>query len=264
VIAANHFGYKETVSYHFYGKEHIRVGFIPGVPEKRRDLFDAIERRQVTRSVYENKNIPSDQLADLVITSNEPDVFVQVFDNEEEITSLLPYIREAMKEQLNDKQFQQELAEWIRFNQHAAIEKKDGLKAELIGIPSAPTWLGKLLFSTFLSVDKEVEKVINMVRSSSALLLFVGLRDEKETWVNVGRSYQRIALASTALGIRHAHVNMPCEVISVRKKLKKELFYSDGEPLLMIRLGYAKEAVRSLRRPLDEVLLENRAEVKIL
>jgi len=49
---------------------------------------------------------------------------------------------------------------------------------------------------------------------------------------------------------------MPCEVESVRRKLSSQLGLNpDEQPLLLIRMGYASEVPRSIRRPLDEVLV---------
>lgn len=85
---------------------------------------------------------------------------------------------------------------------------------------------------------KEVETIIELVKEA-------------------GRTFQRIALKATSLGIVHAHLNMPCEVESVRKKLSNHLGLNpDEQSLLLRRMGYAAEVPRSIRRPIDEVLIK--------
>jgi hypothetical protein len=255
VVAANAFGYKETVSYHFNGdQDYIRVSLEPTERTKDLNLFLAIDERQVTRSVYNKQNIPATQLVDMVIAARERDVFLNIYDTEEEIAGLVPFVEEAAVLQYGDKDFRRELAEWVRFNDEEAAEQKDGLRSRLLQAPEVPTWMGKLYMNHFVSAEGEAKKARELVESSSALVLFTALNNNKEGWVNLGRCYERMALMATALGIRHAHVNMPCEERAVREKLKRSLGYVTEEPLLLIRLGYAEAAPRSYRRRLEEVM----------
>ena len=74
----------------------------------------------------------------------------------------------------------------------------------------------------------------------------------------MGRSFERVVLTATLLDIKHAHMNMPCEVPSVREKLRIHLRLGDAHPLLLLRIGYAKPMAQSPRRPLHEVLADKR------
>jgi len=65
-----------------------------------------------------------------------------------------------------------------------------------------------------------------------------------------------VALTATTLDIRHAHMNMPCEVPALRDELRRHLELGAAHPLLLLRLGYAKPMPRSPRRPLEEVVVE--------
>ena len=65
------------------------------------------------------------------------------------------------------------------------------------------------------------------------------------------------ALQATALGIRNAFLNQPVEVTKLRPKFAKSLgLDEDSRPDLIVRFGKGPEMPRSLRRPLEEVLLE--------
>ena len=255
VIAANSFGYKEKIIYHF-NDEQDRIEIQLEASERAKDLnlFAAISERQVTRSIYNKQTIPTGQLIDMIISAREKDVFLNLFDTEEEIASLLPFVEEAVTLQYADKDFRKELAEWVRFNDDAALTQKDGLRSQSLDAPTVPTWMGKMYLNHFVSAAGEAKKARELVQSSSALLLFTTLNNTKEGWVNLGRCYERIALKTTALGIRHAHVNMPCEEKTVREKLKRALGYVSEEPLLLIRLGYAEPTPSSYRRQVEEVL----------
>jgi hypothetical protein len=123
-----------------------------------------------------------------------------------------------------------------------------------LGFPFVPRWLGRFILKTFAKPESEASKTEKQIRSSSLLLLFISKKNDKKHWVETGRSFQRIALTATTLGLAHAHLNLPCEVESVRKKLSTQLGLDHEEqPLLLIRFGYAKERPRSPRRPAEEV-----------
>jgi len=74
-----------------------------------------------------------------------------------------------------------------------------------------------------------------------------------EHWVNLGRAFQRFGLTATKLNISHAHVNMPCEEISVRKKIMKHYNLKNEHPILLIRFGYSNKMPYSFRRYVEEV-----------
>jgi hypothetical protein len=49
------------------------------------------------------------------------------------------------------KPFVKELKSWIRFNGAEAVQTGDGLFAKSSGNPTAPNWLGNLLFDRFFT-----------------------------------------------------------------------------------------------------------------
>lgn len=93
------------------------------------------------------------------------------------------------------------------------------------------------------------------IRSSSALMVFIAQTNDKITWVKVGQSFERVALTATSLNIRMAHLNMPCEVVSVRAKLAEHLRLPDTHPLLLLRIGYAQVMPRSPLRAVKEMII---------
>jgi hypothetical protein len=134
-------------------------------------------------------------------------------------------------------------------------QRLDGLTAPALGMPSIPRWLGELIMRKLVSPGTEAKRCEKAIRSSSHLLLFIARANDRKHWVDLGRAFERIALTATSLGIAHAHLNMPCEVLSVREKLIRHLGLQHGkQPLLLIRLGYASAAPRAPRRPVEEVL----------
>jgi nitroreductase len=107
--------------------------------------------------------------------------------------------------------------------------------------------------STRRTYDREARRTAEAVRSSSALALFATERNGRKGFVDLGRSLERLALAATALGLKHAHVNMACEVPPVRERLRAHLGPGHAQPLLPVRFGYTPARPRSLRRPVEDV-----------
>ncbi len=58
-----------------------------------------------------------------------------------------------------------------------------------------------------------------------------------------------------AHGVRNAHLNQPVEVPSLRPQFAGLLGVTQGRPDLVVRFGRGPEMPRSLRRPLDAVLI---------
>jgi hypothetical protein len=77
----------------------------------------------------------------------------------------------------------------------------------------------------------------------------------KAHWIEVGRCYERFALQATALGIRNAFLNQPVEVASVRSPFADAMGLAGQRPDLVVRFGRGPSLPRSLRRPVQAVLV---------
>lgn len=259
VISAKQKGLKSSVDYFpsDENKECIRITFIGETNESEQELFEAIPVRQSNRSMYNQQEIPSADIDKLLRSNESKTVTVKTFNTKENsVEPITELVKEACKIQFNDRQFVEELISWIRFTRKEVRIKKDGLTAEVMGFPYIPRWLGRIILKTFVKPKSESEKAEKQIRSSSHLFLFTCKKNDKRHWAETGRVFQRIVLTAASLGITHAHLNMPCEVESVRKKMSEHLGLNPEErPMLLIRLGYAAEVARSPRRSPDEVLM---------
>lgn len=235
VVAANAFGYRESVTARFSDEQDsVRITLEPTESMNGQDLFLAIGERGTVRSAYRAQPIPAGQLADLALQARERDVFLKIFDTEEELRRLLPLVEEAVILQYRDRDF----PTWLR-----------NPAGELMETGSVPRWMGSMYAAHADAAKVEARKVRELVQASAALVLFATTNNSKEGWMSLGRSYERLALRATALGIRHSLLNMPCEEKVVCEKLKRELGYGSEEPGLLIRLGYEEEtAAGSYRR----------------
>ncbi len=256
VIAAQKDGYFSKVNYFPNSEEYLEVEFSEGPSAEVTDLYRAIPERQSNRRIYDGSPIPDDHLQQLANANTYPDVDLKInLTDDKQIGPVIKLVKEANQIQFNDSAFVEELISWIRFSKHEELERKDGLTSSAMGFPSVPRWLGKMIIRNFATPEGEAKKCENMIRSSAALIFFIAKNRTKKNWVDVGRSFERTALTATSLGISHAHLNMPCEVESVRNKFSEFLELKENEePLLLIRFGYAKPMPRSPRRDISEVI----------
>ncbi|WP_290649956.1 nitroreductase family protein [Aquisalimonas sp.] len=221
--------------------------------QTRARLFAAIPQRQSTRRLFDGSPIPLSTLDALRAIAGQPMVTTYAMTTETEVESVIERVEEGCREQFSDAAFVSELMHWIRFSQGEAKARQDGLAANVMGFPFVPRRFGVLMMRITAGPKREAARTARQVRSSSALMLFVAEENDKKTWVRVGRGFQRMALLATAEGLKHAHVNMPCEVPAVRERLRRELGLQ-GWPMLLIRLGYADAMPRAHRRPVRDVI----------
>ncbi|UEX77841.1 Acg family FMN-binding oxidoreductase [Sediminicurvatus halobius] len=216
-------------------------------------LFRAIPKRQSTRRAFDSRPLPAAVVRAIAELAAEPLVSPRLVTDRDLIGRVAEQVESACRTQLADPAFVEELICWIRFGRREAEARGDGLAARVMGLPSMPRWLGKRLMRLALTPAREAARAAAQVRSSSALMIFSVETDTPEAWVRAGQSFERAALLATSEGVRHAHVNMPCEVPEASERLRVA-FGLSGRPVLLIRLGYAEPMPFSYRRPLPDVV----------
>lgn len=218
-------------------------------------LFEAIPDRQCTRAEYDGSPLSTVELKTLAGAGSDTDVQVLLFTEKTAMEKILEYVAQGNTSQMRDPAFIKELKAWIRFNESDAVRTGDGLFAGASGNPTAPHWLGNRLFDLFFTPQRENEKYAGQVRSSAGIAIFVSEHDDKAHWLAVGRCYERFALQATALGIRNAFLNQPVEVPTLRTQFAQYLGIGGRRPDLVVRFGRGPLMPRSLRRPLEAILV---------
>ncbi len=231
----------------------IRVDFEPTSPSESAQ-YRAIPERQSTRADYDGRSVPTDQLALLEEAGRSRPVAVRIFTDHRDLERILEFVVAGNTVQMRDEAFMTELKKWLRFSESAVVRHRDGLFSASSGNPTVPNWLGQIVFNLAFTEDSENDKYASHIRSSAGVIAFVSERDDIESWVEVGRCFQRFALQATALGLRHAHINQAVEVPEVRAQFSDYLGIGDRRPDLLVRFGYGQELPKSLRRPVEEVL----------
>jgi len=94
------------------------------------------------------------------------------------------------------------------------------------------------------------------LRSSAGAVLVTSDKDDKATWVRTGQVYERMALKMTPLNIKRASLNQPIEVDMLRSQFQRAMGLGEHLPQLLVRFGYATLMPCSLRRPVEQVLIQ--------
>lgn len=223
-------------------------------PARDTALCAAIPERQSTKSDYDGTPLSPEELAALTRAAELPGVQVAWITERERIEEALAWVLAGNDAQMDDPAFVRELKHWIRYNPGAALASGDGMLGACSGNPSAPDWIGPFLFTLAFRKGTERAKLSRQLRSSAGLVVFAADEETPEGWIRVGRAFERFALQGTALGIRHAHVNMPVEVPRLRPRFAEWLGMPGRRPDLVIRFGRAAPMPYSIRRPLEDVI----------
>ncbi len=216
----------------------------------RSPMAEAIPERQTTRAAFDGKAVPAAELTQLERIARGPGVTPVFVTDHAQKRRLLDMAAAASREWRADPAKLAELRRWTRFDDASALSTLDGLAPGPAGRAALPPVLGGALFDLLAASDRQTDQLVTRVRSSAGLLAFVTAVDDRAHWVETGRAFQRFALRSTALGIRHDWVNAPTELPALRPRLGMELGEPAGRPSLLLRFGYGPARPRSLRRDL--------------
>ena len=218
-------------------------------------LFRAIPERQSTRSPFDGQPLTRDELQMLEEAGAGNGVRVVLLTGKPEMEKILEFVVEGNAAQMRDPAFVDELKAWIRFNRAEAVRTGDGLFSGATGSPTMPRWLGSRIFGMVFKEKTENDKYAKHLRSSSGVAVFVSEADDSAHWVEAGRCFERFALQSAVLGIRNAMINQPVEVAALRRRFAAHLGIGTGRTDLVVRFGRGPKMLRSLRRPVEAVLV---------
>lgn len=252
LLAARAAGYAADVAYP-NEDDLIRVQLAPDAPQAS-PLFDAIPLRQTTRSVYDGRPAPVADLDSLQSLPQAAGVSLRLLTAPAEMETALAYVNAGNLRQYADRAFVDELIDWLRFNKQEALGTLDGLYARCSGNPAVPRWVGQM-FVGGTKPQQQADADAAKLRSSAGAVVIATDADDSAAWVRAGQLYERLTLQMTALNIKSALLNQPIEVAALRSQFQGALGLNAAQPQLLVRFGYANALPRSLRRPVQQVLL---------
>ncbi len=254
-IAALHKGYKTTVSITEKGIIHIKLD--KQNSKTTSPLFSQITVRQTNRSIYNGNIIPKDNINQLKTVEYEPHVKVHFFKNgTSKFDSISNLIYEGNRRQMQDKNFKAELQQWMRYNKKHQNVTRDGLSYAVFGAPNLPRFIAKSIISKAVNEKSQNKNDKKKIASSSHFILFTTQNNTIEQWINLGRTLERFLLKSTEMGLVHAYMNQPNEVLDLSQKMAVTLDIPNEYPTVLIRMGYGEKMPYSLRKKIEDLIIE--------
>ena len=234
-------------------QDFIRINLTADTPQPG-PLFEAIPRRQCTRSAYDGQPVAVGNIDQLQNLPPEPGVGLHFITNPTRMESVIEYVNQGNLAQFADKAFMNELIAWIRFTKKEAFASYDGLYSASSGNPQTPRWLGRM-FVAGTKPQQQADSDAKKMRSSAGAVIITSVSDDKTSWVRTGQVYERLALKMTSLNIKSAFLNQPIEVSTLRVQFQSAMGLASSLPQLLVRFGYAEAMPQSLRRPVEHVLI---------
>jgi len=252
LLAARMAGYASEVIYPETA-DFIRVQLTKDSPQTS-PLFEAIPLRQNTRGAYNGRLVKNDHLDEVQALTLEPGVQLHFALNPTAMDTVMEYVNQGNLQQYADDAFVDELIAWLRFTQKEALVATDGLFSGCSGNPQVPRWLGQL-FVASTAPQQQADADAQKLRTSPSAVVVASQSDDKAAWVRTGQVYERLALKMTSLDIKSALLNQPIEVANLREQFQTAMGLGTYQAQLLVRFGYAEALPRSLRRPVEEVLI---------
>ena len=224
-------------------------------PVERSELLEAIPHRQSSRSEYDGTNLSLKNIGLLEEAAKGTGVSMVLVTGRAKLDRVAEFVAEGNQRQIGDKQWKRELVDWIRFNESQALSSRDGLYTKTTGNSEVAAPIGRVMVRWMLTAASQTKTDIKNIRSSPIVAVFTSESNDKNSWFEVGRCYERFALQATALGIRTAFVNQPGEVQSIRSQFASWLGIGTRRPDLIVRIGHGPEMPKSLRRPIEDVIV---------
>jgi hypothetical protein len=218
------------------------------------ELLDAIGNRQSTRGGFDGRPVSADNLRQLAQAVAVPGVDCVLITDRKRIDRIRDLVVAGNSLQIADPVFMRELRQWLRFSPRRARSSGDGLFSAASGNPVMPEWLGPTLFNLSFNAADENAKYASQIASSSGVAVFLARSNDPEHWMLAGRACQRFALRATSLGMKHAFLNQPVEVASLREDLASVAGMPGRRPDIVMRFGYGAALPYSARRPVHAVL----------
>ena len=215
-------------------------------------LIRAIPERRTNRQAFETKLPPSSLLDTLEAAAEEYNSWLHIIIDDTRKQQVAELIAEADRQQLADKAFRQELADWMRTS---SDEGRDGIPGYSYGIPALLDFATPglaLAVRTFDMGDSVAADHQQLALGSPVLTVLGTMDDTPRAWLEAGMALAGVLLWATADGVSASYLNQPCEIAELRTQLATTLG-RPGYPQLILRLGYGPAVEPTPRRGVEEV-----------
>ena len=254
LIAARAYGLRPTVEYFPpAGANGVVAEVIWASGDVRRDraLFAAIPGRRTNRREYDGRGVFPEQRAQLVAQVPEG-LNIHWMDDRATIREVAKLAHDAVYDQTRHEQTAAEQFAWIRFGDEAR-RRADGVPVDNLELGAVTSWMAKRYFNptswfSRFGPEHSAREARDGLRSAGALVLLSAPSREQVQWLMGGQAWERFALQAGALGLALQPVSAPIEIERYRAPLLRAFEATGEEPLMLARLGHAKNPAATTRR----------------
>lgn len=228
------------------------VSWKPADRPRDRLLQTALVERRSNARTYDGRAITIPNRSQLLAQVGE-EARVHWLEDRADIHAVAELAHDAVRAVMRDRGAQAERRMWLRGSDGDVREHGDGVTSERLGLSGPAGWIsGRALHpqSRFYgwgaaSLAKDTR---DLVRSAGALALLTLPAKSDVGWIVGGQAYERFALRAATLGIAQQPLSAPVASAQHRPLLARRFHAEGEEPLLLVRLGHAKQPSPMPRR----------------
>lgn len=211
-------------------------------------LARAIEVRRSDRRVFSHWPVPASLVEQLVRAAADDGARLTVLDHAWQRNAVAGSIVRAAFDQAWTPGIAEEVAHWTG----QAPDASDGVPAA--NVPSDPR--GTVLVREFAGADMPQSR---RRKSDGTLLTILATdADAPADQLRAGEALSAVLLTATRLGLATDPLSQPLEVAATRSQLRAACLGGNGEPQVLLRLGWAPLRAEPVpptgRRPVDDTI----------
>ncbi|MES2971324.1 MAG: hypothetical protein V4702_03325 [Patescibacteria group bacterium] len=223
-----------------------------------------ILNRHTSRLPYDGNIIPTELISKLHAEAERYGHRFMTSTKPKDIEWVKELNKNSLFYDLENIGIREELKHWLRYSKKEAVDKKDGLSAECLGMP------GRLLHSFFYhhkiwampGLKQIVERIyMSTMKGIGTIGWLQGPYATRADWVKSGELMIRLWLILTEAGVYwHPYGSVITNDKSRADMLRHMGLHeeADGKNMiwLLLRMGYSKEPPHSERLALEEIILD--------
>jgi hypothetical protein len=210
-------------------------------------LYRAIPQRRSNRFPYLDTSVSAPERTALVRAAEAEGAWMSFVIGQPALEVVVELVRLAERTLTSDPNYRAELAAWSRVDP----QSPDGVPRTAGGPAPEPHDL--LVGRDFGGAARAPGREFEPEPFVAVVGTFV---DSPTAEITAGQALQRVLLTATGYGLAASLTSQPIDVASVREQLRIGL-HRHGPPQMVIRLGRGVPAPRTLRRSVNDVLLES-------
>lgn len=239
LAAAEYYGFSPSVAYSREGGvtlARVALAGQPSSPESRPTDHRALKiaERRTVRGKYES-SLPDAAFLEWMRSLAVPEMRLDIIADEPRKTRVAEVVCDALIEAMDDVGFRQELSHYVRPN---ITRASTGMPMYGFGMPTPPSFIAPALLRRF-NVNRLSRKADEaLLKSHTPMFAVISTRgDGPKDWLEVGRTYERIALEAERLGMKTAPLAAAIQIGEYHVRLRK-LLGTDLRPQMFFRVGF--------------------------